>query len=175
MTQPFLSLPNLRYQSSFLQALAEYQAEGLPYYSKLNKAELESDFAGYVTGLQAESRGENLPAGRVPHTIFWLVKDDDYLGRVDIRHDLNEYLSTEGGHLGYDIRPSQRGKGYGKLILELGLQKAKELGLPKILITCDIDNLPSKKIIEANGGVLEKIAPVGAGKTDKAFYWIKTT
>lgn len=174
MNNPQLILPTPKYQASFLAAVKEYQAEGLRYYTQLSSEELEDNFTSYIRQLEAESAGKNLPEGYVAHTTFWLVEGNEYIGRVDIRHDLNDFLRREGGHLGYDIRPSKRGQGYGKLILKLGLEKAKEMGLPNILITCDIDNIPSKKVIEANGGQLERVEPVAAGGPDKALYWIKT-
>lgn len=173
MSSAFLTIPSLQYKESFLAAVKEYQAEGLPYYSKLS-LEQTQEFEAFVQKLADEAQGQNLPEGYVAHTTFWLVEGSEYIGRVDIRHELNEYLHKEGGHLGYDIRPSQRGKGYGHHILKLGLEKAKELGLEKILITCDVSNTPSKKVIEGNGGQLLKTQPVGEGKPDKALYWIET-
>lgn len=77
-----------------------------------------------------------------------------------------------GGHIGYDIRPSQRKKGYGKAILRLVLPLAKELGINKVLITCDVTNIASKKIIKANGGDLEDTIPDSNGLPDKHRFWI---
>lgn len=169
---PELALPDQRFRDSFLEALREYHAEKLATYDQLDEVWLEEDFDKYIEQLQRESRGENLPPGYEPHTVFWLVEGDEYLGRLDIRHQLNTWLKTIGGHIGYDIRPSARGKGYGKLILQLGLAKAKELGLGEVLVTCDVTNVPSNHVIKANGGVFEGTQPVGDGKPDKNRYWI---
>lgn len=170
---PQLVSPSDQYKASFLQALHEYQAEGLTHYLILDAEKLERDFGAYVALLQRQSRGESLPEGKVPHTELWLVEGDEFLGRVDIRHHLNPRLSQEGGHIGYDVRPTQRRKGYGKLALELGIAKARELGIEEVLVTCDVNNLASKKVIESNGGVLEDIQPMSTGKPDKARYTIK--
>lgn len=172
VTMPTLTLPHPRYQVSFLTALAEYQAENLPAYRQLDAAWLAEHFADYVDQLAAESRGEQLPPGFMPHTVYWLVEGDEYLGRVDIRHQLNTQLDQVGGHIGYDVRPSQRGKGYGTLALRLGLEKAQAMGINPVLVTCDVSNGPSNKIIQANGGVLENTLPATADHGAKNRYWI---
>lgn len=94
-----------------------------------------------------------------------------FIGKVNIRHRLNKNLLKAGGHIGYTIRPSERRKGYGTLILRLALPKAKALGIKKALITCYEDNIGSRKIIEANGGVLEDTATTNEGVV-KRRYWI---
>lgn len=168
---PYLTRPATKFQKSFLEALREYHAEDLPNYRGLSYEALAKDFASFVDQLHREANGEGLPDGFVPHTVFWLVEGDHYLGRVDLRHELNDFLHREAGHIGYDIRPSERRKGYGKLALELGLQKAKEMGLENVLITCDVDNIGSNKIIKSNGGVLENTIELGDGKSPKNRYW----
>lgn len=174
---PHLVPPSTQYQASYLSALDEYLAEKpvAAHYTTLDPDRIRKNFQEYVAGLLDEANGVGLPPGHVPHTEFWLVEGDEFLGRLDIRHELNDYLHHAGGHIGYDLRPSARGKGYGKLILKLGLEKAKELGIENALVTCDLNNLPSKKVIEANGGVLEDVRAMGSGQADKARYWIDTT
>ena len=108
----------------------------------------------------------------MPQTTYWLIDNDEFIGRVSIRHTLTESLLKEGGHIGYDIRPSKRNMGYGKRILELSLPKAKELEIDKVLVTCNETNTGSKKIIEANGGILENSIEMGEGKPAKLRYWI---
>lgn len=167
-----LVLPSNQYKASFLQAAREYQQEQLPHYLILDLAALEKDFEGFVKQLENESKGQNLPEGYVPHTTYWLVEGEEFVGRVDIRHYLNPSLKGMGGNIGYDVRPSQRRKGYGKLILELALQKAKELGLKDVVVSCDVTNIGSNKIVQANGGKLLEIKPRGTGIPDKARYTI---
>ena len=76
------------------------------------------------------------------------------------------------GHIGYKIRPSERRKGYGKLICRLAIGEARKLGIGDILITCDDDNIGSRKIIEANGGQLQDIIDNNRAALTRR-YWIK--
>ncbi len=85
---------------------------------------------------------------------------------------MNEFLLMMGGHIGYEIRPSRRKQGYGTEILRLGLEKAKELGLQRVLVTCDEDNIGSKKIIEHNGGKFENAIVMEGDTVKKLRYWI---
>lgn len=169
-SMPQLVLPSVQYRNSYLVALKEFQAEGRDL--DLNCDDISADFAGFVRRLRDKEKGIGLPKGFVPQTTYWLVADGEFLGRVSIRHQLNDNLQRIGGHIGYEIRPSQRRKGYGTLILQLGLVKAKELGLEQILVTCDVTNTGSHKIIQKAGGVLENEIAVGPGKPNKYRFWI---
>jgi predicted acetyltransferase len=93
------------------------------------------------------------------------------LGSVNIRHCLNEDLLFRGGHIGYGIRPTQRKKGYATLMLGLALEKCREMGLKKVLVTCNQDNIGSAKTIRNNGGILENEVTEENGTVIKRF-WI---
>ena len=150
----------MEYKDSFIEAVGEFQADTdythrWQWYKAQSVAELEKDFPGFVERERSHARGENLREGYVPYSTYWLVDGGRFIGQTNVRHQLNDHLLQIGGHIGYDIRPSKRGNGYGNKILELALQKAKELGIERALITSDIRNLASRKIIEKNGGVFE--------------------
>ncbi|SJZ93976.1 GNAT family N-acetyltransferase [Anaerorhabdus furcosa] len=111
----------------------------------------------------------------VPQTLFLLKRDDGaILGAVSIRHYLNHTNIIDGGHLGYGICPEFRGFGYGDIILKLALKKLLEMGIEKVLVTCDFDNYASQKVILNNGGVLENQALDEDGITVNR-YWIDNT
>lgn len=170
-----LMLPSTKFKESFIKAVEEYHAvhsDDRRDIYKLKIKELQSDFPAYISKLLSKSEGKNLPEGYVPQTTYWLVDNDEFIGRVDIRRSLTEHLLKEGGHIGYDIRPSKRKLGYGKKLLELSLPKAKKLGITKVLITCDETNSASKRIIESNGGILENRIKFHKGKSPKLRYWI---
>jgi predicted acetyltransferase len=162
--------PTIDYQDSFLEALKEFQSEGRNL--DLNFDDLSADFEGYTDHLLGLSDGKNLKPEYVPETVFWLVDDGVYIGKVAIRHNLTESLMRVGGHIGYEIRPTKRMQGYGSKILELAIPEAKKLNLEKVLITCDETNIGSRKIIENNGGVLENIEEQEEGKPQKLRFWI---
>lgn len=172
MTQPnaCLKRPQARFKASYIEAVWEYVSEKrtVSWHPEI----LRRRFDEYLRVLQ-QAESEPL-AGMAPASRFWLIGPADrYLGDVDVRHHLNEALGRFGGHIGYKIRPSERRKGYGKLICRLGIQEARKLGIGDILITCDDDNIGSCKIIEANGGQLQdKINNDRAVLTRR--YWIRS-
>lgn len=113
-----------------------------------------SDFAALVARLEAAEQGAGLPDGWVPYSTYWLVNGGGrILGVVTIRHRLNSFLNHIGGHIGYGIRPAERGKGYAVRMLALALPEAKKLGLERVLVTCDATNTASERTIRRNGGV----------------------
>jgi predicted acetyltransferase len=159
-----LVTPSAAYERSVLANVAELIAAG-------EEARITADtFAVTLARYAAEAAGRELAPDRVAHTELWLVDGDTYIGRTGIRHQLNDGLLREGGHIGYTIRPSMRGRGFGTLILRLALVRAAELGISRALLTCDDDNVPSRRIIEAAGGIPD--APLDPGVLR---FWIHTT
>ncbi len=161
--------PSIKYKDSFIQAVKEFQQEGID--ADLNTQDLENNFDKLLLNLENQERGIGLKEGYIPASTLWLVDEDEFVGQVSIRHYLTEKLSQEGGHIGYKIRPPKRKMGYGTKILELALPFAKGLGIDPILITCDDTNIGSWKIIEKNGGILEN--KVNYNGKLKRRYWIK--
>ena len=111
------------------------------------------DFDRYIESLNIK---EPRP-GKVPGTTFFALEKEQgiFVGAINIRHYLNEGLLLGGGHIGDGIRPSQRRKGYATEMICLGLEECKKLGIRRVLMTCDKDNIGSRKSIMNNGGVLE--------------------
>ena len=111
------------------------------------------DFDHYLEDLEFKEEKD----GRVPDSVFFLLDEERnrLLGAVNIRHYMNDYLLIKGGHIGDGIRPSERRKGYGTEIIRLALEECKKLGIDRVLVTCDKDNIASAKSIIRNGGVLE--------------------
>ena len=166
----FLAEPSLIYKDSFIEGTRESQAEGNELYINLDK--ISENFETFLQRLRNASKRVRVTSDRVPMSDFWLIDGDEYAGRLSLRHELNQALLLWGGHIGYQIRPSKRRHGYGKEILRLGLVKAKERGLSHVLVTCDEDNIGSRKIIEYNGGQLENIIEVKDSPVRKMRYWI---
>ncbi len=106
----------------------------------------------------------------------WLVAevDGEIVGRTSIRHELNAYLAFHGGHIGYGVRPAFRRRGHATEILRQSLVIARSYGVDRALVTCDDDNIGSAAVIEACGGVLERVVPAVESDDGVAFrrYWI---
>lgn len=123
----------------------------------------------FLSALDLRAKGE-FPW--VPSSHYFLIDPQNQIvGMVDIRHELNEFLRTIGGHIGYGIRPSERNKGYATLLLQEALKKCRELQIEQILITCDEDNIGSAKVIMNNGGLEEDIFITEEGLMKRRF-WI---
>jgi len=126
----------------------------------------------YVARVEREHLGIDIAPDRVPATFLLAEVGSDIVGRVSIRHELNEHLSIVGGHIGYAVRPAFRRRGYGLSILRQSLTISRDLGLTRVLITCDDDNAASIKLIEACSGILDDvITPAGGVPTRR--YWIE--
>ncbi|MEQ8673680.1 MAG: GNAT family N-acetyltransferase [Aggregatilineales bacterium] len=168
---PQLVDPAVRYKDSFIAAIREFHLEGR--YDDLMIAWLDDHFEAYVAGL-IEKR-HFAPQGKVKDTYKFLVEGDTYIGRVSIRHELSESLKQFGGHIGYDIRPSERRKGYGTLQLKLALAVARELGLTRVMLTCDSTNEGSRRIIQHNGGVFQDETQLDFRPVPTQRWWIDLT
>ena len=173
----FLTEPTLQYKESFLEGLREFQQEGL--LTEYDVRSLSRDFSRFLRHVQNEKDRSKIPPHHVPATRYWLIDGNEhdgiYIGNLFLRHELNPFLFKVAGHIGYQIRPSMRHRGYGKKILQLGLEKAREIGLPRALVTCDETNIGSKKVIEYNGGQFDNAVDIEGSTIKKLRYWINLT
>ena len=152
-----LIVPEEIYLPSYLEAYDEYAAHAVKHFAFDNPRTCDV-FQKYDDYRQER----NLRPDRVGADYYWLVDDeqDYFIGEVAIRHRLNDALNLRGGHIGYVIRYNEWGKGYGTLMLKLALDKAKERGLDKVLITCNDSNTASARVMEKNGCILENVIDV---------------
>jgi predicted acetyltransferase len=149
----FLTRPSRAYKVSYLQAIQEMNEMGESlHYRDLRFSDLEE-----IEEMTASPESVDVQAS-APDDLFWLVDGEEFLGRVYLLYNLAE-SHIRAGQVDYFIRPSKRRQGYGKELLRLTLDKFREHGLKRILISCASDNTGSKKIIEANGGVFENEIP----------------
>lgn len=127
------------------------------------------DFDYYLEHLEFKVETD----GRVPDSTYFCLDTDRniFVGAINIRHYLNESLLFDGGHIGDGIRPSERRKGYATAMIGLGLEECRRLGIDKVLMVCDKDNIGSAKSIINNGGVLEN-EMISDGVLQQR-YWIK--
>jgi predicted acetyltransferase len=113
------------------------------------------DFSKWVALLAAHRVGREVPPGWVPASFELAIVDGQVAGRLSVRHGLNDFLLQQGGHIGYGVLPAFRGRGVATQMLRRGLQITADLGIARVLVTCDEDNAPSRRIIESAGGAYE--------------------
>jgi predicted acetyltransferase len=165
-----LAEPEVRYEVSYRDAMAEFVAEGRG--EELRSLPGHSSFSSFVEELRAQAAGRDLPEGWVAGTTWWLVDGDRFIGKVEVRHTLTDSLRLRGGHIGYSIRPTMRQRGYGTLALALVLPRCLDLGLDRVLVTCDASNEASRRIIESNGGEMEDLVQLRDREVPTLRYWI---
>jgi predicted acetyltransferase len=149
MIKSFLVEPNKEYQKSFENYVLAYKNINDDDYLDIYRKGLEN-FDEYINDLSNNSKGIDVPQGWVTTSTFWLIDQHEVVGVVRIRH---QEIGT-AGHIGYDISPCYRNKGYGYQILKLALLEADEIGIKEAILTCNTDNISSRKIIEKNSGKL---------------------
>lgn len=174
---PELVLPTTSVRESFLEAMDEFVGEGVENSQTAAWIDVhgarwttEEGFAAFVEAVRADALEETpRPERHVPCTTLWWIDGTDYVGRLAIRHVLNDFLLEVGGHIGYDVRPGRRREGHATEMLRAALPWARDLGIDPALVTCDLDNVGSIRVIEAAGGELEDVRGV------KRRYWVPTS
>ena len=161
--------PSLTYKEPCLDAVREFYAAG--EYS-VDAEQLGAKFEELIARLAAAKDPVNTPPGELPYEDFWLMDGEEWIGKLTLRTTMNAKYLHASGHIGYEIRPSRRRQGYGTALLRMGLEKARERGLDRVLLTCDETNLASRKVIENNGGQLENAVQVDGQTVLKMRYWI---
>ncbi|QSB04624.1 GNAT family N-acetyltransferase [Natronoglycomyces albus] len=177
---PTLTDPDVTYQAAFLSSWDDFAAAGeeadqlMGAWSSRNidytrdLLATEDGFTMLVADLLSDRSEIPESSSMVPHSALWWVEGDRWIGRTSIRHELNGFLLEMGGHIGYSVRPGERGKGHATAILAASLAYAAGLGIEEVLVTCSDDNIASRRTIEANGGALED------ERHGRLRYWIAT-
>lgn len=155
-------------EAAILEAQRELCADGFTFALDHEEG---MDWQDYLEFLEHERLGLDLVANRVPASMLAAEVSGEVVGRLSVRHTLNEFLAREGGHLGFAVRPQHRRNGYATEILRQGLIVARSLGVDRALVTCDEDNLGSAAIIERCGGHFDSIHVTDEGKSIRR-YWI---
>ena len=184
-----LATPHVRFHRSFLEAADEFRAAGEQQYAGILDWPPEGDFPGLRftrEGLEDpdeflrlvdnrtgdELPGSLRPPGWTTATHWWLEDPDEpdrYVGAISLRHSITHpLLASTGGHVGYGVRPTARRRGIAKDALRQVVPRAARRGIPRLLVTCDLDNIASARVIESCGGVLE------GELQGKRRYWVDT-
>jgi predicted acetyltransferase len=167
---PELALPRVAVVPSFVAATRHHGGEDHPDYDSAAATRAEAHPLRYVEALLHDVRERtDRIAGWVPSTHLWWVEGEEYLGRLQIRHRLNDFLREQGGHVGYYVVPDHRRKGHATSMFGASLPVAFALGIDCALVTCDHDNIASRRVIERHGGLLQD------QRGAKLRYWVPTS
>lgn len=163
--------PSIKHKNEYLIMMEEWKKakeEVVP--GVLNMKHM--NYEGWLKLIESYKDEKTCPCKHVPSDTFFLVDSQSKIyGAVSIRHYLNEELLNFGGHIGYGVRPSERKKGYAAVMLKMALLRCRYMGINKVLVTCNKDNIGSAKTIKKNGGILENEVTGYDGKIVER-YWI---
>ncbi len=140
-------------EKAFFEGLKEWEGDDLSWYTFSWKPGMP--FSEMLTILEKEFAGIDMRPGRVPHSMLYGFVDGKIIGRVSVRHSLTESLRKRGGHIGYAVAKRFRKQGFATEMVRQALDHCRELKIPKLMITCADDNVPSWKVIEHFDGKLE--------------------
>jgi predicted acetyltransferase len=170
--------PDLRLRASWAATVREFGSETMHgsgvWHGEGRALDLtEAGCAAFIEMLRPYADPTTtLPDDLVHSDYYWITDDtsaeEEVVGFLALRHELNAWLLEEGGHIGYAVRPSRRRQGHATRALGLAVRRSAELGLDRVLVTCDEDNLASARTIERNGGAYEDT------RNGKRRYWIPT-
>jgi len=153
MKNPKLIIPCEKYLQSYLNACFEFKEHHVNVYHFHDPDTFDDWKSTIFENMEDFRLGKHLPERYVPASTFWLVEENEFIGAGSIRHSLTPALERFGGHIGYAVRYSKWNQGYGVIQLQLLLQEAKKIGLDKVLLTCNEDNIASARVMEKNGGI----------------------
>lgn len=162
-----LRRPTLADKEAILSMMAEFEETQSAHDGGFWDAEAFV-YEAWLESNRDMEMGLGIPEGWVPAVqLVAFARDGQAVGFLNLRLRLSAYLLEEGGHIGYSIRPSERGKGYAKEALRQGLQIAKEKNIKRALVTCSTENPASRAVILANGGQFEDV------RNGTERYWIE--
>ena len=156
-------------ENEFEHMVKDFRKNGELDYPKY----YNDNFEEFLNEISRFKNGIDLPDGYISTITYWIVNTkNEILGTIRYREKLNEYTMIDGGHIGYDISPSKRNLGYGTIMLKLLLDKLREENVSNVLLTVEVDNIASIKVIENNGGVFEDIVFSSSSNEYIKRYWI---
>lgn len=164
------------HQAAYLAMLDDFERGG-EFYGWNDAETARADWSAFVADLDREARGEGLPSGILAQTTYIVLDPDGRaLGEIRLRpipHISEEVLLANNGHIGYNVRPSGRGRGIATRMLALTLERAHAAGLRRVMLLVEGENPASVKVITRNGGQLTRQFNDPETRETTAVYWIE--
>ncbi|GAB3095961.1 GNAT family N-acetyltransferase [Lysobacter terrae] len=165
-----LRKPKAADEEAFLKARSAVPADNPTF---LRDYRQEMTYLDFLRVLEDHCTGHGLPPDVAPSSFLFAFDHGDIVGRSSIRHTLIPPIGDVAGHIGYAVLPNFRSRGHATQILRASVRFAhKELGLDRVLVTCDDDNAASIRVIEKNGGVFDDIYHDATLRRPKRRYWV---
>lgn len=138
------------HERALLEFASEFREEGDPRFDLLLENPDE-----YFALAETFERGLDLPEDRVPMSHYLFFANSRLVGMSRLRRRLIPVLCLDGGHIGYEVRKSERRKGFATAILRRSLTEARRIGIEEALLTAAADNIASIRAIEGAGGLFD--------------------
>ena len=156
----YLAVPGRKHRQAWKELLRAFGQDGARRCATYGDVKT---YGKFLRKCRHYAQGRHIPKHHVPGSKFFLMEEGSeknrsakILGVIDIRHRLNDdLLNNPGGHIGYAVAPGERRRGYATQQLRLALAICREMGMDRVLITCQKANIASARVIQKNGGALE--------------------
>lgn len=169
--------PTLEYSDAIMDMRCELlEVDKIGHIHGSGNLQDYDDAGEWIKQVEKNRFKETCPANSVDSDVYLAIREDDkhVIGVAELRHHINHpVLSTWGGHIGYSVRPSERRKGYARIILRLILNECVKLGLNEVLLTCNENNIASEKTIVSEGGIYENSVFAKEINSNMKRFWIK--
>ena len=162
------------YVSGYKEYCRELYDNNVVYFRPTNPDSIHEDWFSRTQEWYGKKE-KGLVEGASPSFHYWAVDDGKFIGEFQLRTEFTEKVMTDIGSIGYAVRVSEWGKGYGTAILCRGLELAREHRMEKVLFTINEKNAASIHVCEKLGGKLQDVIEAyneAEGQHQLRRYWI---
>ena len=140
------------YTLGYKEYCQELYDNNIAYFRPTNPKSIDDDWF-FRTKSWYDRKEQGLVEGQPVSFHYWAIDNGKFIGEFQLRTEFPEKVMLDIGSIGYAVKVSEQGKGYGKEILRLGLELAKQHGMEKVLLTINDKNKSSIHVCEKMGGI----------------------
>ena len=140
------------YVMGYKEYCQELYDNNVIYFRPTNPKNIDDEWF-FRTKSWYDRKEQGLVEGQPDSFHYWAIDNGKFIGEFQLRTEFPEKVMLDIGSIGYAVRVSEQGKGYGKEILRLGLELAKQHGMEKVLLTINDENKASIHVCEKLGGI----------------------